>query len=157
MRATRRPSCCRTGWTSRSGWSGLGALAHRWPKVNHLHVITEASVDALNARLDAAGEPQVTAQRFRFNVLLSGAERPFVEEELEVIEFGTASLVLTKPSKRCRLVNIDPRDAGHQPAPLRTIAAMSVERAQASRLSFGVYSRIRGPELAVGMSARADA
>ncbi|NDV01333.1 MOSC domain-containing protein [Pseudoroseicyclus tamaricis] len=130
----------------------IGDLAHRWPKVNPLHVLTHASIAALNERLAAGGTGPMPVQRFRPNVLLSGGSA-FIEERLAEIAFDGAALVLREPSTRCELVNISLKDAAIEREPLRTIAGMSRERETARRGSFGVYSMIRGPSLNVGMTA----
>jgi uncharacterized protein YcbX len=131
----------------------IGASAHRWPKVNPLHVLTDRSLEALNARLASKGEAPMELQRFRPNVFLTGATEPFEEEGLAGIDFGEAAIRLREPATRCELVNISLVDASEEREPLRTIAAMSRERATARRGSFGVYSQATGHHLRVGMTA----
>lgn len=133
----------------------IGAAAHQWPRVNLLHVLSDASLGALNARLQAKGAARVGIMRFRPNVFLEGASVPFEEELRPEIDFGAARILLHKPATRCELVNISLADARREREPLRTIAAMSRERTTGLRGSFGTYAEVRGEGLALGMRERA--
>lgn len=133
----------------------IGGQAHRWPKVNPLHVLSDRSLEALNARLGQAGEGALPSGRFRPNVLLAGADAPFVEEAMPVIDFGAARIVLREPATRCELVNISLEDATRERQPLPMIGRMSRERATARKGSFGVYSQAVGERLTLGMTAPA--
>ena len=133
----------------------IGGQAHRWPKVNPLHVLSDRSLEALNARLGAADEAALPTARFRPNVLLAGADRPFIEETMAVIDFGEARIRLREPATRCELVNISLVDASRERQPLPLIARMSRERPSARKGSFGVYSQAEGTELVRGMTAPA--
>ena len=131
----------------------IGEAAHRWPSINPLHLLTDRSLAALNARLAAVGAGPMAVERFRPNLLLAAAA-PWEEETTPVHDFGEASVHLLAPAMRCELPNIDPRDARRGREPLPTIARMSRERPMALRGSFGVYAWARGLRLAVGMTAR---
>ena len=135
----------------------IGAGAHRWPKVNPLHVLSDGSLTALNARLGEKGEAPMALMRFRPNVYLKGATTPFEEEMRPVIDFGAAQIVLREPATRCELVNISLNDGSEEREPLRTIAAMSRERTTARRGSFGTYAQVRGDALLRGMTERSGA
>lgn len=131
----------------------IAEAAHRWPKVNPLHVLSDLSLAALNARLGATGDEALPTGRFRPNVLLAGADAPFVEERMPVIDFGEARITLREPATRCELVNISLRDATRERQPLPMIGRMSRERPGARKGSFGVYSQAEGARLARGMTA----
>lgn len=129
----------------------IGAAAHGWAKLNPLHVLSDASLAALGARLVEAGGRTLPPARFRPNVLLSDVGAPFAEETWAVLEFDDARLRLREPSTRCELVNISVTDATRERQPLPMIARMSRERATARKGSFGVYMQAEGARLMVGM------
>jgi uncharacterized protein YcbX len=85
-----------------------------------LLVISQASMDALNQRLLSVGEPAVTVQRFRPNLMISGLEA-HQEDELDELRFvtpdGVIRLKLVKPCSRCSIPDIDPLtgEEGRQP------------------------------------------
>ncbi|PVA05356.1 MOSC domain-containing protein [Thalassorhabdomicrobium marinisediminis] len=139
-----------------SDWTGhavrlvrVGEAAHRWPKLNPVHVVSDKSHAALNDRLADKGQPTVEIERFRPNVILS-VEHAWQEEEVSTIDFGDARLVLTEPSVRCVLPNISRETAQVAREPLYTIATMSRERTSGRKASFGIYSRAEGVHLTVG-------
>ncbi|WP_309682357.1 MOSC N-terminal beta barrel domain-containing protein [Polaromonas sp.] len=81
-----------------------------------LLVISEASLDHLNARLLAQGAAAVGMERFRPNIVLgpaAGSElAPHDEDRLELLQIATAQgavqLRPVKPCPRCPIPNIDP-------------------------------------------------
>ena len=83
-----------------------------------LLVVSSASLDELNRRLAASGEPPVTLARFRPNLVLDGLEA-HDEDHLDEIVIDTAGgparLKLVKPCSRCPIPDIDPVSAvpGH--------------------------------------------
>jgi hypothetical protein len=85
-------------------------------------VVTQASLDDLNARLVARGAAPVTIERFRANVVVAGADAPYAEDDWSQVDVGEAALALVKPCGRCVMVTIDPESGrgGHEP--LRTLA-----------------------------------
>lgn len=131
----------------------VGAAAHGWTGHNPVHAFTDASLNALNARLLADGTGPMAIRRFRPNVLLGGADVPFAEEVWPRIDFGSAALVRREPSTRCVLPCIDPDTAAVQREPMRMVARMSRERTTAKKGSFGIYAHAQGARLAVGMKA----
>lgn len=143
-------------WLSRQlGWPcrlvRVGAEAHRWGGLNPIHVVSENSLRALNARLDEIGEGPVAVERFRPNLVLSGSHAAFAEEYAAQIQFGEACITLREPGVRCELPNISLKDARRLKQPLKTIGAMSRGRPSARPASFGTYCRADGAVLRVGM------
>jgi uncharacterized protein YcbX len=130
----------------------IGAEAHCWPKVNPVHMLSDLSLDALNARLVEAGHAPVTLARFRPNVLLAGGSTAFEEESRPLLDFGPATIRLREPATRCELPQISLTDASIGRQPLPTIARMSRERSTARKGSFGVYCQAQGNHLAIGMT-----
>ncbi len=84
-----------------------------------LLLTTQASLDALNARLPAP----VTCARFRPNVVIAGSE-PWAEDGWRRIRIGAVAFTVAKPCERCMVTTVDP-DTGLRPdksEPLRTLA-----------------------------------
>ena len=82
-----------------------------------LLVATEASLDALNARL---ARP-VPMERFRPNVVVSGAEA-FAEDRWGMIRVGLVRGRVAKPCARCVMVNTDPWTGERSAEPLKTLS-----------------------------------
>lgn len=60
------------------------------------HVVTLASLDDLNTRLDTP----VNMARFRPNVVVSGTKEPFAEDAWLAVKVGDAVVRNIKPSER---------------------------------------------------------
>ncbi|CAG5070703.1 putative protein YcbX [Dyadobacter sp. CECT 9623] len=80
-------------------------------------IISEASLEDLNARLDN----KITMKRFRPNFVISGTA-PFEEDNWKQINIGAASFEIVKPCARCVLTTIDPETSEKGPEPLKTLA-----------------------------------
>ncbi len=77
-------------------------------------VISQASVDELNHRLQQAGQATVVGLRFRANIIVDGFEshdEDRIESLVVVQEGATAELPLVKPCARCPIPDIDPATA----------------------------------------------
>jgi hypothetical protein len=85
-------------------------------------VATQASLNDLNARLAADGEPPVPIGRFRPNLLVDGGA-PWAEDDWRTVQAGEVALELVKPCARCVVTTIDPVTATRGYEPLRTLAA----------------------------------
>ena len=84
-------------------------------------VITEASLADLNARLAARGQLAVPMNRFRPNLVVSGAE-PFAEDGWKEIRVGEAVLRAAKPCGRCQVPTTDQTTGvATGPEPLATL------------------------------------
>jgi uncharacterized protein YcbX len=79
-------------------------------------LISQASLDDLNSRLDAP----VPMQRFRPNIVIDGAE-PYAEDGWQRLRIGQLTLRVAKPCSRCIIPTIDPGTAVRGPEPLRTL------------------------------------
>ena len=80
-------------------------------------VLSEASLDALNSRL----ERPVPMNRFRPNLVVSGVA-PHAEDEWAGIRIGSVELAITKACARCVMTTIDQATAARAVEPLRTLA-----------------------------------
>lgn len=92
-------------------WTGGVAAPNQFSDAYPLLVLGDASLDALNTRLLAAGQGAVGVERFRPNIVLSGLEA-HDEDRLGTLHLATgqgeAVLKPVKPCARCPIPNIDP-------------------------------------------------
>ena len=111
-------------------------------------VATQASLDDLNARLAARGEPAVTMERFRPNVVVAGDAAPYAEDGWGRIWAGEVALDLVKPCARCVMTTVDPESARSGAEPLRTLSGY---RKVGSKVMFAQNALVRaGGALRVG-------
>jgi hypothetical protein len=100
-------------------WTGASEAPTQFQDGYPLLVTSTASLDALNARLAAAGHAPVGIERFRPNIVLAGLEA-HDEDRLEAIRIaadgGEVHLRPVKPCSRCPIPNIDPATAQSDPA-----------------------------------------
>jgi len=84
-----------------------------------LLVLSQASMDEFNRRLQAAGHDAVGVERFRPNIVLAGVDAPHGEDHFSRLQVdcpqGTVELALTKPCPRCPVPNVDPASGERQP------------------------------------------
>lgn len=80
-------------------------------------VIARASLDDLNARLDAP----IPMDRFRPNLVIDGAA-PYAEDRWRRIRVGSVELDVVKPCARCVVTTTDQRTGERGKEPLRTLA-----------------------------------
>ena len=133
----------------------IGGAAHRWDGLNPVHVLSEASLSALNEALLEQGDESVVPMRFRPNVLLGSSElvAPYLEETNPILDFGSARIRLREPCVRCELPNISLIDASRGKQPLKIIGRLSKDRPTAAPASFGTYCAAEGELLRAGMQA----
>ncbi len=130
----------------------IGDAAHRWDGLSPVHVVSDASLTALNDALLAQDDDTVVPMRFRPNVILGNGDA-FLEERNAVLDFGEASLRLREPCVRCELPNISLADASRGKQPLKLIGRLSQDRPAAKPASFGTYCAAEGAMLRTGMTA----
>jgi uncharacterized protein YcbX len=94
---------------------------------------SQSSLDALNLQLDTP----VPINRFRPNLVFSGADFPWIEDCWERISIGTTIFRVAKPCGRCLVVTID-QTTGEVTGdePLRTLARF---RNSNSAVNFSVH------------------
>ncbi|MAY70297.1 MAG: MOSC domain-containing protein [Halomonas sp.] len=93
-----------------------------------LLIASEASLAALNQRLEAKGEAPVPMERFRPNLVVSGGD-PFAERDWASLSGPGYRLGLRKPCKRCKIITLDQR-SGEAPSakePLKTLVEMDTQ------------------------------
>jgi uncharacterized protein len=106
----KRPSSAK--WTQ--GLEALNQFSDGYP----LLVISEASLEELNARLQAKGQERVSMARFRPNIVLSGLQahdEDRTEQLMVQTQEGEVVLRMVKPCPRCPIPDIDPQTAGSSP------------------------------------------
>ncbi|HEX6589713.1 MAG TPA: MOSC N-terminal beta barrel domain-containing protein [Longimicrobiales bacterium] len=112
-----------------------------------LLIIGQASLDALNARLVAAGESPVEMHRFRPNVVVAKAA-PHAEDDWRHVRIGSIDVDVVKPCSRCTIPTVDVDTGVMGKEPLRTL---STYRKQGSKVMFGQNAvHRRAGSIAVG-------
>ena len=123
----------------------------RPPAGNHsrLHIVSRASLDALNARVTARGAAPLPMNRFRPNLVVEGWDTPHTEDGAARLTIAGAALALTERTVRCAITMVDQRTGRRAgPEPLRTLA--DYRRAE-SGVVFGAYfSVLRAGKVTAG-------
>ena len=132
-----RPSSVK--WTQ--GLQALNQFSDGFPVL----VASTASLDELNARLQAKGEATVDMRRFRANVVLGHMTDPLSAHDEDRIgtlilhaEGEPAQLKPVKPCPRCPIPNIDPDSAQSHPAVSDTLQAYRQDPRVNGALTFGM-------------------
>ncbi|SIT27721.1 MOSC domain-containing protein [Achromobacter sp. MFA1 R4] len=87
-----------------------------------LLIANQASLDDLNARLQAKGAAPVPMDRFRPNIVVQGEWEAFDEDHTAMITAGGVRMAFVKPCTRCSIPDIDQRTAQQYEEPGRTLA-----------------------------------
>jgi len=143
-------------------WTGGAEAANQFSDGYPLLVVGTASLDALNARLAAAGHAPVGIERFRPNLVLEGLDA-HDEDNLGLVriatEAGEVRLRPVKPCPRCPIPNIDPATAESSPAVGDTLQAYRRDDRVGGAPTFGMNAIIvAGGDaiLRVGQAVAAD-
>jgi uncharacterized protein len=103
-------------------WTGGLEAENQFADGFPLLVVTRSALDELNTRLAAQGQPAVTIERFRPNLVLDAVDDTLVphgEDHLDELSIetddGPVRLKLVKPCVRCSIPDVDPAtaDTGH--------------------------------------------
>ena len=151
-------------WTE--GVEALNQFSDGYPVL----VISEASLAGLNEKLQAAGKPPVTMERFRPNIVLGPSPLPddqafaaHDEDRLAELSIrtdqGVTRLKPVKPCARCPIPNIDPATAISSPEVLDTLQGYRQDPRLGGALSFGMnLIRLDADDhlLRVGQTVSAD-
>lgn len=99
-------------------WTGGIEASNQFSDGYPLLVLSQASLDQLNARLQATAGLTAAMERFRPNIVLTGIDA-HDEDRLETFEIETdqdlVQLKPVKPCPRCPIPNIDPKTALSSP------------------------------------------
>lgn len=126
---------------SSARWTGAVAAENAFSDGFPLLVTSTASLADLNQRLTAHGQPPVTMERFRANVVLDGLQA-YDEDHLDEITIeadgGPVRLKLVKPCARCSIPNVDPHSGqvGHEPGD--TLAGYRADARVGGGITFGM-------------------
>lgn len=88
-----------------------------------LLIANQASLDDLNARLNAKGQPAVPMNRFRPNIVIEGDWQAFDEDHTALVSSADVRMALVKPCTRCSIPDIDQATAQHFSEPGDTLSA----------------------------------
>jgi uncharacterized protein YcbX len=105
-----------------------------------LLLIGQASLDGLNARLEAKGSPALPMNRFRPNIVIDGAA-PHAEDGWRRLALGAMHLDVVKPCARCVITTIEQTTAVAGKEPLATLASY---RRRDGKVFFGQNVMHRG-------------
>jgi len=111
-----------------------------------LLLATEESLADLNQRLRGRTAAAVPMSRFRPNVVLAGAERPWAEDDWLSLRVGELQLDIVKPCARCIMTTTD-QLTGMIPEPGEPLATLSTYRRWEGHPVFAqnVIAHGRGP------------
>jgi uncharacterized protein YcbX len=143
-------------------WAGdteaVTAFADGFP----LLVLSSASIDELNRRLQAQGRPPVNSERFRPNLVLDGLDA-HGEDWLDRIEFDTPGgpvvLRMVKPCSRCAIPDVDPARGEADGEVNAIISGYRADTRLGGQITFGMNAVIEtglDRELRVGLTGRAS-
>ena len=122
-------------------WTGGAEAANQFSDGYPLLVASTASLDLLNAKLAAAGQPPVGMERFRPNIVLDGLEA-HEEDRIDVLRIATGDgevqLKMVKPCPRCPIPNVDPATGETSPVVTDTLQGYRRNAVLGGAVSFGM-------------------
>lgn len=126
-----------------------------------LLVVSEASLQALNERMQAAGHAPVGMERFRPNIVLSGVDAHDEDRigRVHVAADGAVELQPVKPCARCSIPDVDPATAETGTAVADTLQAYRGNARLGGAICLGMNAIVRqgdGQVLRVGQEFTAD-
>ena len=143
-------------------WTDGVQAANQFSDGFPLLVLSQASLDDFNARLQAAGHEPVAMMRFRPNLVLSGVEA-YDEDRLDGLRVAAdeATVVIkpVKPCPRCPIPNIDPATALSSPAVGDALQAYRCHAGLNGAVTFGMNAITLqgvGALLRVGQTVQAN-
>lgn len=131
--------CASTTWTK--GREVLNQFSDGYP----LLVLSEASLQDLNSRLEAAGHASVRIERYRPNIVLTGLqahdEDRCAQLHLQTPQ-GELILALIKPCPRCPIPDIDPETAQSSPEVSRLLQTYRQDARVDGAITFGMNAMV---------------
>jgi hypothetical protein len=128
-------------------WTGGAEALNQFNDGFAVLVLGQASLDALNARLQAQGHAAVDVRRFRPNIVLEGLEA-HDEDRVGPLQIdtgeGPALLTPVKPCPRCPIPNIDPVTAKSSPEVGDTLQSYRQDARLNGAVTFGMNAIVSG-------------
>jgi uncharacterized protein YcbX len=143
-------------------WAGTIEAENAFTDGFPLLVASTASLAELNRRLGAAGQPAVTMQRFRPNLVLDGLPDAHGEDFIDTLVIdapeGPVTLKLVKPCARCTIPDVDLVSAEQGHAVGDTLAGYRANPRVNGGLTFGMNAVIvSGVEHTLHVGAKVSA
>lgn len=144
-------------------WTGGVEAPNQFSDGFPVLVASEASMQELNERLQAAGHAAVGIERFRPNVVLAGVDA-YDEDRVDLVRVdggdgGEIHLQNVKPCSRCPIPDIDPTTAESSPEVGTTLRTYRQDKRLNGAITFGMNAIVRqgaGQMLRVGQRVAAD-
>lgn len=148
-------------------WTGGRTVLNQFSDGFPLMLISQPSLDGLNARLQSAGQEPVSMLRFRPNIVLSASDseqwQAHDEDRVDVLHIATegdgVQLKPAKPCSRCTMVDIDPQTAATGNRVLGALQTYRRDPRLDGAISFGMNLMVLqgfDQTLAVGQSVSAS-
>jgi len=141
-----------TGWTG--GIEAPTLFSDGYPVL----VISEASLEDLNEKLQAQGRVPLPMNRFRPNIVVSGIGA-FEEDYAEALRIGAANLKPVKPCPRCSIPSIDQATGEIGPDPLDVLRTYRANPKVDGGITFGMNAILldgEGEVLRIGQQVEVD-
>ncbi|TEA76977.1 MOSC domain-containing protein [Allopusillimonas ginsengisoli] len=132
-------------WLTRNReWAGDFPASHPFAFADGFPFLVagQQSLEELNRRLVAKGQPAVPMNRFRPNIVLDGLD-PYEEDYLSAMRAGAMTFAFVKRCARCPIPNIDQATALSAPEPGITLAE---HRQFPDGVLFGVNAVVAGAD-----------
>lgn len=127
-------------------WAGDIVAENAFADGFPLLVASTASLAELNRRLAIAGEPAVTMQRFRPNLVIDGLLDAHGEDFIDTLVIdaaeGPVTIKLVKPCVRCSIPDVDPATAEPDHAVGDALRAYRADARMNGGLTFGMNAVI---------------
>lgn len=144
-------------------WTGGVEAPNQFSDGFPVLVASEASMQELNERLQAAGHAAVGMERFRPNVVLGGVDA-HDEDRVDLVRVdggdkGEIHLQAVKPCGRCPIPDIDPATAESSPEVGAMLRTYRQDKRLNGAITFGMNAIVRqgaGQVLRVGQRVAAD-
>jgi len=143
-------------------WTGGVEAPNQFSDGFPLLLASQASMDELNVRLQAAGHAAAGIERFRPNVVLAGVDA-HDEDRVDLVRVdaqeGEIHLQPVKPCSRCPIPDIDPATAESNPSVGDTLRTYRKDQRLDGAITFGMNAIVRqgaGQMLRVGQRVAAN-
>jgi uncharacterized protein len=143
-------------------WTGGVEAPNQFSDGFPLLLASQASMDELNLRLQAAGHAAAGIERFRPNVVMAGVDA-HDEDRVDLVRVdaqeGEIHLQPVKPCSRCPIPDIDPATAESNPSVGDTLRTYRKDQRLDGAITFGMNAIVRqgaGQMLRVGQRVAAN-